>query len=353
MMKILSKEIKPRCEVWLYTHDMNIMTQLAFLYQELGIERDDNLQEDSDLDLHTLPLYVCKVPSVLFFPFVTYHCGTWFTTPASFIIPDTPLNRLSGKYWLNSLALSPAHLVNPQYSDSKYRLAWIEPNGEIKPENVYNHAEIINLANAAQTYLLDEIRYVYDENKSALDHRRSGKPSRYCFNESIADFKSTKEYLEWYISIFNDFFAKLLKLGYQKDKEKRTQYLIAGWTVNRLAIDMLTISLTDVPYVRKWQFFGFLDALANLINELTTGNTNTKKDAQKVGELLTLEYFQNIITPELQKLPVRAIRDEILAHTQNIYEAIEAMGTENMSGQKLLRAYRNSRHGSAIHEKER
>ena len=150
MLEILSKEIKPRCEVWLYSHDMKIMTQLAFLYQELGIKRGDNLQEDSDLDLHTLPLYACKVPSVLFYPFVTYHCGTWFSAPANFIIPNIPLNRLHGKNWVNNLALSPAHLVNPEYSNSKYRLAWIEPNGQIKPENVYGHAEIISLATAAQ-----------------------------------------------------------------------------------------------------------------------------------------------------------------------------------------------------------
>ena len=148
-------------------------------------------------------------------------------------------------------------------------------------------------------------------------------------------------------------FNRLLKIGYQEDKEKRTQYLIAGWTVNRLAVDMLTISLADVPYVRTWQLFSFLDALANLINELTKDKTNQQKDAQKVSELLTLEYFQNVIKPELEKIPVQAIRDGIIAHTNSIYEAIEAMGTRDMSGQRLLRAYRNSRHGYAINEKER
>lgn len=360
MIKIPSKETYPRCEVWLSSHDMNTMTQLAYLRQELGIKRDKNLQQDSDLDLQTLPLYACKVPSVIFFPFVTYRCDTSFTAPANFIIPTTPWNRKDGKNWLNSLALPPAHLVNPQYSDSKYRLGWIEPNGEIKPENIYGHAEIISLATAAQSYFLDEIRYVYDENRSALDHRGNSKPSRYCFNERIADFDSTKKYLEWYISTFNEFFGRLLKIGYQEDKEKRTQYLVAGWTVNRLAIDMLTISLTDVPYVRKWQFFGFLDALANLINEFTIGKTSQQEDAKMFSKLLTLEYFQSIIKPELEKIPVQAIRDEIIAHAKTIYKSIEAMGTKIeikgknklVSGQKLLRAYRNSRHGYALYEEE-
>ena len=214
--------------------------------------------------MRILPLYAFKVPSGLFYPYVIYHCGNWFALGQNFIIPTKPLNRLEGKYWLDSIALSPAHLVNSQYSDSKYRLGWIEPDGTIKPENTYSHAEIISLASAAQTYFLDELRYVYDENKDVTDSRKDNKPSRYCFNENIADFENTKEYLTWYISVFNKFFDSLLKLGEQKEKEKRTQYLIAGWTVNRLAVDVLSIAYTDVPYIRKWQFFGFLDALGNL-----------------------------------------------------------------------------------------
>jgi len=67
-----------------------------------------------------------------------------------------------------------------------------------------------------------------------------------------------------------------------------------------------------------------------------------------------------MIKPELEKIPVQAIRDEIIAHTKTIYKSIEAMGTkieikgENklVSGQKLLRAYRNSRHGYALYEEE-
>lgn len=271
------------------------------------------------------------------------------------------MNRLHGKYWLDGIALSPAHLVNPQYSESKYRLAWIEPDGQIKPENIYSHAEIISLASAAQTYFLDEIRYVYDEKKSALDHSKSSEPSRYCFGENIATFENTKEYLDWYISIFNEFFHKLLEIGDQADKDKRPQFLIAGWTINRLAVDALTIASTDAPYIRKWQFFGFLDALGNLINQITTGKTGAREDGEKVGELLTMSFFQSIIRPTLEKIPVLAIRQELIAYTQTIYESIDAMKTKYdskdgesiMSGQDLLRAYRNSRHGYAITENQR
>ena len=281
MIQIQSKNIHPRAEVWLSSYDMKVKIKLAYLYQELGIRRNKNLQQDSDLDLQTLPIYACKVPSFLFYPFVTYHCGTWFTSGPNFIIPTQPLNRLQGKNWIDGIAISPAHFVNPEYSESKYRLGWIEPNGSIKPENIYSHAEIISLASAAKTYLGDEIRYVYDENASILDAQRSNKPSRYCFNQSIADFENTKKYLTWYISTFNELFGNLLELGEQKDKEKRTQFLIAGWTINRLAVDTLTIMSTDVPYVRKWQFFGFLDALGSLINQVTIGKTGVSRSLCK------------------------------------------------------------------------
>jgi len=359
MIKIHSKNLHPRCEVWLSSHDMTAMMKLAYLYQELGIKREENLQQESDLDLYTLPIYACMVPSLLFYPFVTYHCGTWFTSGPDFIIPTEPLNRKQGKYWLYNMALySPAHLVNPQYAESKHRLGWIEPNGAVNPKHTYSQAEIVRLASAVQTYLLEEIRYVYDENRSILDSYKSGEPSRYCFHEKIAGFEQTKEYLEWYITIFNKFFNNLLELGGQKDKGM--QFLVAGWTINRLAIDVLTIASTDVPYIRKWQFFGFLDALANLINQVTTGKTNSIEDARKASELLSLNYFYNIIQPSLEKIPVLTIRQEIISYTKSIYESIGEMttkintkaGEEFVNGQDLLRAYRNSRHGFGISERQ-
>jgi hypothetical protein len=204
---------------------------------------------------------------------------------------------------------------------------------------------------------LNEIRYVYDESKSVLNHSKSSKPSRYCFNENVTTFENTKEYLTWYVSIFNEFFNNLLKFGEQLDKEKRTQFLIAGWTINKLAVDMLAITSTDSPYIRKWQFFGFLDALGNLINQIATGKTGSQsEDGQKFSELLTIKYFQNAIQPALEKIPVLTIRQELIAHTQSIYESIEEMETKYeskdgehiMNGQDLLRAYRNSRHGYAL-----
>ena len=206
---------------------------------------------------------------------------------------------------------------------------------------------------------MDEIRYVYDENKSALDSRRTSHPTRYCFGEQVASFDVTKAYLEWYISLFNDFMDKLLEYGKQGIKEKSIRFLVAGWTVNRLAIDMLTIFSTDTPYVRKWQFFGFLDGMAALINEFIledkdrTGHSRTTKDKGLVKQLLSPNYFQETIKPVLDQIPISPIRDEIIAHTETIYKSIHEMGTKDFSGQELLWAYRNSRHGYTIYENDR
>ena len=98
-----------------------------------------------------------------------------------------------------------------------------------------------------------------------------------------------------------------------------------------------------------------------MINQITTGKTGSKEDAEKFSELLTMAFFQSSIKPTLERIPVLAIREELIAHTQSIYESIEAMETKYdskngksiMSGQKLLRAYRNSRHGYKISENER
>jgi hypothetical protein len=358
MLKIEARETHQQGEVWRLSSDMRTKMRLAYLYQELHLMKVDNLQKDSDLDLDSLPLYACKVPTAMFFPYITYHCGAWFTNPVNFIVPINYLNRLNGKYWLDNLALSPAHIVNPEYANSKYRWGMIEPNGTIKPENTYSHSEIISLASSTKTYFLDDIRYVYDENKSVQDSSKSSEPSRHCFSEQTAIFDNTKQYLEWYVETFNRFFSNLIEFGMQHvkgDKEKRTLFLLAGWTINRIAIDTLTISLTDAPYLRKWQFFGMLDALANLISLLTIERPKQEDDAIKFKELLTRSYFDNEIQPALVQIPVRAIRDEVIAHTKDVYGLIEEMGMKNRneSGQDILRAYRNSRHGYALKPKER
>ena len=367
MIDIIHREAHPRCEVWLTRQEMDEFYQVAYLLQELGINRlKAKPQKQSDLDLETLPLYVCKVPSMLFFPYITYRCANSFTRSNNFIIPKTPWNRIDGSEWLNALALPPEHLVNPEYSESKYRNAWFKPDGNVEPESILTHAEIISLATAVKSYLLDEIRYVYDAEKSILDGSKTSRSSRYSFKENVANFDSTRQYLEWYISVFNTFFTNLLEFGRKLPKEKSASFLVATWTINRLAADMLTLSSTDVPYVRKWQFFSFLDALANLLNELTTQGSSHSRDAQRIEakifeKLLKPQFFQNEIMPVLNLIPVSAIRDEVIAHTQSIYETIESMGTEieinnsaeRINGQELLRAYRNSRHGFAIKEKEK
>ncbi len=335
--------------------------KLAQLYQGEGTFRRKGFQQESDLDLYTLPIYACKVPSIMFFPFITYFCGSWFSSGTEFIIPYQPLNRLHGKYWLYNMAFSPPGLASLRYPESGYRLAWIEPDGSVNPENIYSHSEVSNLAFAAQSYFLDEIRYVYDEKKSVRDNRKSSKPSRHSFDENIATSVNTKEYLTWYITIFNIFFDNLLEYGKSQENDSRTNFATAGWTINRLAIDTYAIASTDAPYVRKWQFFGFVDALGNLMNHISKGKTTTKEDGKVFGVLLSLPFFYDKLRPSLEKIPIPIIRHELINNAQNIYESIDRMkstvkttGEEiTISGQDLLRAYRNSRHGYAINETQR
>lgn len=202
------------------------------------------------------------------------------------------------------------------------------------------------LASAAKTYFLDDIRYVYDESKSAYDGLKTNTPSRYPFKEDIAEFEVTKKNLDWYINeCFNKFFSHLLAKGKQNNTQSREDHIIAGWTVNRLAIDAFTILSSDVPYIRKWQFFGFLDALASLKNRVE-GSTNNDADTAK--NILQKSFFQADLLPVLGQIPVETMRDQIIAHTENIYDAIEDMKTDDKSGPDLLWAYRNSRHGYNI-----
>ena len=209
--------------------------------------------------------------------------------------------------------------------------------------------EVIRIASAAKIYLLEDIRYVYDESKSLFDNPKTSTPSRYCFQSKTTEFEITKEYLNWYIDRFNIFFSKLLTIGKQNDPDKRINCFIAGLTISRLAVDALTILSTDIPLLRKW-----------LINLLTTGKSNSKKDRPKAIEILKKPFFQNQLLPTLKQIPTDPIQKEIITHTERIYEGIENMemnikskgGGRTLTGTDLLWAYRNARHGYAIQEKD-
>jgi hypothetical protein len=175
--------------------------------------------------------------------------------------------------------------------------------------------------------LLDEIRYVYDETKRSDDARQTNIPSRHCFSESVADFEATKQYLEWYIEAFNSFFVRLLSIGQRNTTTDREQYLLAGWTINRLATDVIAMSTIDVPYIRKWQFFGFLDGVAALKNEFQ--GKKHSEDASTAKDLLSLTFFRNQLEPILTQIPDGPIRQEIMAHTGTVYDTIANMRLED------------------------
>jgi hypothetical protein len=286
---------EPRRDEWVW-----IFSALPYLVHEdlrfeaLKFPPDGYLQRDSDLDLKTLPLYVCKVPSVAFFPYVTYFVGTWFQTTPTFVIPRVPLDRLGGRFWLDGIVSWPFDLIRPEHRG--LRLRWVKPDGTPCSKGI-EYMELVQRAYAARTYLLDEIRYVYDESKSSLDSRKTNAPSRHQFSEEVAAFAATEEYLNWYIDSLNGFFSKLIAIGKHNDKEGREQCLIAK-------------------------------------------------------SMLEQTFLRNSLVPTLEKIPVKTIRDQVIDHTINIYDAIDRMSTKNATGQDLLWEYRNSRHGYAIKKRD-
>lgn len=360
MIQIMTKQTCPLGEVWISKFDLQIFLKSAYLEQELGKGHRNRLQSKSGIDLQTLPLFACKIPSYQFFPFVTYHCGTWFTKGPNIIIPKNPVNRLSGKNWLRNLATTPMDLLNNDISESACWFMGMGSDGKVLPDSIISQTELQSLSLAAQTYFLDDIRYAYADNNRDKIFKTS-IPSRSSFSENIVSFNNTRIYLDWYITIFNQFLDKLLNFDDQSDDRKYTQSLTSVWTINRLAIDALSILAMDTSYVRKWQFFGFLDALGNLINQFSTEKSSVGQDKEKFCELLEMSYFTDLIRPILEMIPVPDIREELISYTQSIYKSIEGMevklttnGDERVvSGPKLLRAYRNSRHGFSINETDK
>jgi hypothetical protein len=156
----------------------------------------------------------------------------------------------------------------------------------------------------------------------------------------------TTAYLEWYVEQFNALFEELLAIGQNSDQAGREKCLVTGWTINRLAVDTIAISITDAPYIRRWQFFGMLDAIAGLKNEFE--GTSHYNDAQTAKEMLDLAFFRQTIEPLLSRIPIPAVRDELLTHTRIQYHAIDEMQTDGCTGPELVRLYRNSRHGYTL-----
>lgn len=331
---------------------LSMILPYLVLHDDLGLKPRPSMQMESDLELKTLPQYVCKVPSVLFFPYITCVVEDWFGGGFGphFVIPQIPLNRLKGRYWLDSLASRQLELI--RQDQTGFRHGWINPDGSPYSEGEWplEYLELKRLATAAKSFLLDEIRYVYDESKRSRDSRKTNTPTRHCFSENVANFDITKEYLNWYIERFNVLFDKLLAIGQESDQEKREKCLVAGWTINRIAVDIITISVIDVPYIRKWQFFGLLDAVAALKNEFDGTGHKGSKDRDTAQEMLEKPFLQQFLEPTLGRIPVRAIRDQVLAHTRAQYDAVDQMRTDDQTGPKLLWLYRNSRHGYTLRD---
>ncbi len=298
MLTIREKRTSPLGQVWYTQVDRQkwqwLFTVLPYLilHDDLGLVPVPALQEQSDLDLKTLPTYACKVPEAIFYPYITYITDDAFFNGdygPTFTIPHTPWDRLSGRNLLTMLSSDSLALVNNSPNQQGIRLGWINPDDSLYTswrgwpmENL----EVIRRAKAAQFSFLDDLLDVYDESRDKTAPRIIA-PRRHEFNQDIAASKSTQEYLEWYIQCFGSFFDKLVELGKLSNREAREKCMLAGWTINRLAIDLIIISRLDIPYIRKWQFFGSLDAIAGLLKIL--GDTRGETDIWK--SMLTRPFF--------------------------------------------------------------
>ena len=357
MIEILKKQEDKYAELWVSGRDsddwkwaFSILPTL--LHQDNKFRPGLHFQKASDLDLLAMPLYACRIPSVMLFPFVTFFADTWSSKLPSFMILRQPLNRKHGRNWLYNSALNPSYIMNGGFE--KNHLFWSDAAGNTRELDIEQE---MRMASAAKTYLLEEIRYVYDETESALSGKKTSRPSRYSFNEKTASFGVTKPYLSWYIDQFNTFFKNLLEIGKQNDPEMRILCTIAGLTVSRLAVDVLIILLSDVPSIRKWQFFSFIDAFASLFN-LLSKNKENYYDKQRAIEFLQVPFSENELVSIIDQIPVVSIQGELKPHTKNIYDSINSMGIEiasqpgerSLFGPELLWAYRHARHGYALRD---
>jgi len=362
MLTIHNKRHGPNGEWWLTKIDNDKWKWLFATLQSLT--RQDDLdfflqptpafQRDSDLGLTELPQYVCKIPAVIFFPYVTCIVESRLSgrNGPMFVIPQVPLNRLHGRYWLASLSAKQGQLI--MEDKPRLRHGWIDKDSEYgiaEDDGTFGYLEVKRLSTAAESFLLDDIRFVYDESKHSRDMSKTNTTNRHCFGDEVVAFVATKEYLAWYIDCFNSLVDKLITMGKLKSQDKhenqvaREKCLLAGWTINRLAVDVLVMSSVDAPYIRKWQFFGFLDAVVALVNGLDGTGSNPSKDAAKFKKLLGKQFFVDELEPTLNQIPVSSIRDELVLHTRSQYDAIEKMKIGAQTGPELLWLYRNTRHG--------
>ena len=99
---------------------------------------------------------------------------------------------------------------------------------------------------------------------------------------------------------------------------------------------MLTISLTDVPYLRKWQFFAFQDALAALKNELDGSGHSDTADKDTAKAMLTKTFWHDTVVPVLNQIPVAIIRNELVTHTEKQYDEVDRLKVGGQSGPDML-----------------
>ena len=167
------------------------------------------------------------------------------------------------------------------------------------------------------------------------DSMNASRGVRSCFPEKATFLSKTGCYFEWYIHRCNELLNEIIAI---EDLKKR--FLIT-LTLNRLAVDMSMIEITELPYLTKLLFFGMLDKFANLYIQL---GLESKENETKVWKtFLTKGFYENQVKNALLKIPGQV--GEIMTHNAEwIFGELEDFGPSP----EIARELSNSYHGYGI-----
>ena len=346
MLEITRKDIHTNGERWTIQRvgeewHIKVAKETMHLREEMKGKAGRLDQRGSDLDFDLLDYYCLKLPAVWFYPWITYfirRLAPRMRVPAVLFIPNEPPHKEAGRNWLMAMAQPSWLIVAEGKNEESKRLAWIDKKDmRVDEESSLSAEEVHKLALAVEEYLLYDLRFVYAEAKSSDDLIQDFVASRYHYPDSVVHPESTKQYLDWYINQIGQVMTTIVAID---DAPCRK---VVALMINRLAVNIIIIMAVDIPYIRKWYFLGLLDMLASLESLCRQVNERSQRQEAELWEcFLAPGFWEAVVFPALQQIPVDAIRSELLSLSEQQLKAIGNLGSEAID---ILRDYRNSYHG--------
>ena len=346
MIKIANKQLYANGEAWTVQRvgeewHIKVAKETMHLREEMRGKARRLDQSASDLDFDLLDYHCLKLPAVWFYPWITYfirRLAPRMRVPAVLFIPNEPLHREAGRNWLMAMAQPGWLIVTEGRDEQSKRLAWVDMKDmKVDEEASLSAYEVRQLAHAVEEYLLYDLRFVYSETKSSNDFIKDFAASRYHYPDSVVHPESTKQYLDWYINQIGQVMTTIVAID---DAPCRK---VVALMINRLAVNIIIIMAVDIPYIRKWYFLGLLDMLASLESLCRQVSERSQhQEAELWGYFLDPGFWEAVVFPALEQIPVDTIRSELLSLSEQQLKAICNLGSEAID---ILRDYRNSYHG--------